>query len=68
MAEYSFVKQFPQYLSKPFQVLWFEVDELIIFLFTLTLALIYGKVMWIAFLAIQYFYYTNQKKKTYVVF
>jgi type IV conjugative transfer system protein TraL len=63
MAEDSFVKQFPQYLSKPFQVLWFEVDELIIFLFTLTLALIYGKVMWVAFLAIQYFYTRTKRKK-----
>ncbi len=29
MVDDIFVKQFPQYLSKPFQVLWFEVDELI---------------------------------------
>ena len=35
-------RKFPQYLSRPFQVLWFEVDELAIFLFTLTVALIYG--------------------------
>ena len=35
-------RKFPQYLSKPFQVLWFEVDELVLFLFFLTLALLYS--------------------------
>lgn len=33
--------QFPQYLSAPFQILWFEVDELIIFFMFLILALMY---------------------------
>ena len=41
-------RKFPQYLSRPFQVLWFEVDELAIFLFTLTVALVYGGMAWIA--------------------
>jgi len=63
MSENSFVQHFPQYLSKPFQILWFEVDELVIFLFTLTLALIYGKLMWIAFLATQYFYTRTKRIK-----
>lgn len=63
MAENNFIKRFPQYLSKPFQILWFEIDELVIFLFTLTLALIYGKLMWIIFLAIQYFYTRTKKNK-----
>ena len=63
MAQNTFTHPFPQYLSKPFQILWFEVDELVIFLFTLTLALIYGKFMWIAFLAIQYFYTRTKRIK-----
>lgn len=28
----SYGKQFPQYLSKPYQVLWFEPDDMIIML------------------------------------
>jgi len=56
MAEQERNKRFPQYLSKPIQVLWFETDELILFVFTLTLALLYGKIMWLIFLVTQYFY------------
>ncbi len=62
MNNHSFQKRFPQYLSKPIQVLWFELDELIIFIFTLTFALIYGGFMWIVFIAIQWFY-TRTKRK-----
>lgn len=58
----SFQKRFPQYLSKPIQVLWFELDELIIFVFTLTFALIYGGFMWLIFIAFQWFY-TRTKRK-----
>jgi type IV conjugative transfer system protein TraL len=57
------IRKFPQYLSKPIQVLWFEIDELVIFLFSLTLALIYGKFMWIIFIGIQYFYTRTKRKK-----
>lgn len=63
MATSSLSRRFPQYLSKPFQVLWFEVDELVIFLFSLTLALIYGKLMWVVFVAVQYFYTRTKRKK-----
>ena len=56
-------RKFPQYLSRPFQVLWFEVDELAIFLFTLTVALVYGGMAWIAFVAIQYFYTRTKRNK-----
>jgi len=64
MASNSFSQRFPQYLSKPFQILWFEVDELVIFLFSLTLALIYGGVMWIVFLVTQYFYTRTKRQKS----
>jgi len=56
-------RKFPQYLSRPFQVLWFEVDELAIFLFTLTIALVYGGMAWIAFVVIQYFYTRTKRSK-----
>lgn len=59
----SFTHRFPQYLSKPIQVLWFESDELILFVFTLTLALIYGKIMWLVFLVTQYFYTRTKRLK-----
>lgn len=55
-------KSFPQYLGKPIQVLWFELDELIIFLFTLTIALIYGGFMWIIFIGVQWFYTLTKRK------
>lgn len=63
MAENNFSHTFPQYLSKPLQVLWFETDELILFVFTFTLALIYGKFVWIIFLATQYFYTRTKRTK-----
>lgn len=62
MSNSELNKSFPQYLGKPIQVLWFELDELIIFIFTLTLALIYGGLMWIVFIGVQWFY-TRTKRK-----
>ena len=59
----SSTRTFPQYLSRPFQVLWFEMDELAIFLFTLTVALVYGGLAWIAFVAIQYAYIRTKRQK-----
>jgi type IV conjugative transfer system protein TraL len=56
-------RKFPQYLSKPFQVLWFEVDELVLCLFFLTLALLYGKLMWVVFLVSQYFYTKTKRSQ-----
>jgi hypothetical protein len=56
-------RKFPQYLSRPFQVLWFEVDELAIFLFTLTVALVYGGLAWLVFIAIQYLYTRTKRSK-----
>lgn len=62
MSNSELNKSFPQYLGKPIQVLWFELDELIIFVFTLTFALIYGGIMWIIFIGVQWFY-TRTKRK-----
>ena len=44
-------------------MLWFETDELILFVFTLTLALLYGKIMWLVFLISQYFYTRTKRMK-----
>lgn len=62
MSNSELHKSFPQYLGKPIQVLWFELDELVIFVFTLTFALIYGGVVWIIFIATQWFY-TRTKRR-----
>ncbi len=63
MSEGNFSYKFPQYLSKPLQVLWFETDELIVFFFSLTLALMFGKFMWIFFFVFQYLYTKTKKTK-----
>lgn len=62
MSDKNFSHRFPQYLSRPIQILWFETDELVLGLFTLTLALIYGNIMWPVFFVSQ-FLYTRTKRK-----
>jgi type IV conjugative transfer system protein TraL len=55
-------KPFPQYLSAPLQVLWFEPDELgVVFTFFLV-AMIYGSVTWLLLL-IAPWYYCRLKKE-----
>ncbi len=63
MSEGNFSYKFPQYLSKPIQVLWFETDELVVFFFFFTLALIFGKFMWIVLIVFQVFYTTTKRTK-----
>lgn len=41
------MERFPQYLSSPIQVLWWEADDLGIIFVCFTLALIFGGVCWI---------------------
>ena len=60
MEGYS--QRFPQYLSRPIQILWFEIDEVVIFLFCFTATLIYGRWMWIVFPLVQYFYVRTKRK------
>ena len=62
MAE-SVTRAFPQYLSAPFQILWYESDELALFMFFLILALLYGTVFWILLLAGPYIYSRIKRKK-----
>ena len=40
-------KRFPQYLSAPFQVLWFETDELGLLVIFFLLAMLFGSFFWI---------------------
>jgi type IV conjugative transfer system protein TraL len=55
-------KRFPQYLSSPFQVLWFETDELVIVVVFLIVALIFGYLFWLLLFVGPYLY-TRLKKK-----
>ena len=55
-------KKFPQYLSKPLQVLWFEADDLCIILIFFTLALVYGKIAWLLVVLVPWLY-TKAKNK-----
>jgi type IV conjugative transfer system protein TraL len=55
-------KPFPQYLSAPLQVLWFEPDELGVVFACFLFALIYGSVFWV-FLFIAPWYYSRAKKR-----
>ena len=55
MAEYSPV--FPQYMSSPTQVLWWEVDQLAIAALSFTAALLQGGILtWILFVVVQILY------------
>jgi type IV conjugative transfer system protein TraL len=43
--------RFPQYLSSPYQILWFESDELVMIFITFILALTVGSYTWILLFA-----------------
>jgi type IV conjugative transfer system protein TraL len=55
-------KRFPQYLSAPLQVLWFEPDELGVVFTCFLFALIYGSFSW-ALLFIAPWQYSRAKKR-----
>ena len=54
---------FPQYLSAPFQVLWFEADELGIVMIFFVLAMIFGGLFWVL-QVIGPWYYSSIKKRS----
>lgn len=57
------VKDFPQYLSAPFQVLWFEVDELGLFFIGLIIAMVFSNIFtWILMFTLPYGYSKVKKK------
>jgi len=63
MANNSFSRRFPQYLSRPFQILWFEIDEVVFFVFSLTLALVFGSFMWVLFVVMQVLYARTKRNQ-----
>ena len=54
--------KFPQYLSKPFQVLWFETDDLIIMLIFFVFAITFGNICWVLMFVAPYIYSKLKKK------
>lgn len=58
--EYQKVKV-PQYLHKPYQVLFFEVDELLALVLVFVLALFFGGIFWV--LIIPFVYLLSYLKK-----
>ncbi len=62
MAEYS--PDFPQYISSPTQVLWWELDQLAIAALSFTIALLQGGLlMWVAFFLVQFLYARTKQNK-----
>lgn len=59
----TFRKPFPQYLSAPFQILWYETDELGVLMFSLVLAFMYGNVFWLLVVLAPYFYSKMKKSR-----
>jgi type IV conjugative transfer system protein TraL len=52
MAEYA--PQFPRYMSAPAQILWFEIDQIVVAAICFTFALFAGGwIIWTVFFAIQ---------------
>ena len=56
-------KKFPQYLSAPLQVLFWDSDELCIIMMFFTIALIFGSVTWLV-VVVGPWGYTHVKRNT----
>ena len=56
MAEQERNKRFPQYLSSPIQVLWFEADELSIILLSFMIASIFKGWFWLLMIVAPFLY------------
>ena len=62
MAEYA--PDFPQYISSPIQILWWEMDQIVIAALSCTAAILQrGIIPWIAFIAVQLIYAKAKKNR-----
>lgn len=60
----GYISDFPQYMSSPTQVLWWELDQVAIAALSFTAAILQGGiVMWIGFFLVNYFYGRTKKNK-----
>ncbi len=57
------VREFPAYLSAPFQVLWLEADDLGLFFIGLIIALLFSNLFTYAFMFLLPYSYSKFKKK-----
>ena len=55
------MKQFPQYLSSPVQIFWFESDEASIIFMLFMFACIFGGIWWIGLFVFPYLYIRAKK-------
>ncbi len=55
-------RRFPQYLSAPFQVLWFETDELGVLVIFFLLAMVFGSFFWLLIVVGPYLYSRVKRK------
>lgn len=55
-------ERFPQYLHRPYQVLWFETDDMGILTLCFILAIIFGGLFWIALFVVPALYMKTKKK------
>lgn len=55
-------KKFPQYLTAPIQILWFEADTFSIIFMSYLVALIFGGFFWLSLIALPYGYSLLKKK------
>ena len=51
----------PQYLSQPIMVLWFDIDEVLVFLLGLSMAVMFGGIWWILSIAATWGYIKIKK-------
>lgn len=58
----DFSREFPQYLNRPLQVLWWETDDLIMMMMAFFIALVFGGWTWLLVLVVPITY--GRMKKT----
>lgn len=56
-------REFPQYLSRPLQVLWWETDDLMLMLTSFVLSLIFGGWVWFSIIFVPFFYSRMKKSQ-----
>jgi len=54
-------ERFPQYLHRPYQVLWFESDDMGIISLCFILAIIFGGLFWVSLIVIPFLYMKFKK-------
>jgi hypothetical protein len=55
-------RTFPQYLSKPYQILWFEPDDIAIAVGCYLLVMLFGGVTWILLIVVPWTYSRMKNK------